>query len=197
MFATFLWNGQFIWRCPLEKEGVFKEDLISTVCPEMNFTTLPAYRWPRLSLLSAVWACLWLSYQVEKGSILAAGATLPPKKVVPSGQIWAGNPAKFLRDLEEGEADYILQSASDYTALAAIHAAENGKTFMEVEVIIYFPSGQPVSAFWHLIENIMYHIYLLADSWISWTCSLTKRGEQTAISEIQTTIRIWELSAIL
>lgn len=72
--------------------------------------------------------------QVQKGSILAAGSTLTPKKTVPSGEIWAGNPAKFLRELDEEEANFILQSANNYTALAAVHAAENSKTFTEIEV---------------------------------------------------------------
>ena len=71
---------------------------------------------------------------MQKGSILAAGATLTPKKVVPTGEIWAGNPAKFLRELDEEEASFILQSANNYTALAAVHAAENSKTFYEIEV---------------------------------------------------------------
>lgn len=71
---------------------------------------------------------------VQKGSILAAGSTLTPKKTVPSGEIWAGNPAKFLRELDEEEANFILQSANNYTALAAVHAAENSKTFTEIEI---------------------------------------------------------------
>ena len=65
---------------------------------------------------------------------MAAGATLTPKKVVPTGEIWAGNPAKFLRELDEEEASFILQSANNYTALAAVHAAENSKSFYEIEV---------------------------------------------------------------
>lgn len=59
---------------------------------------------------------------------------LSPGKVVPSGEIWAGNPARFLRNLEEGEADFVIQSANNYSALAVVHAAENGKTFEEIEV---------------------------------------------------------------
>ena len=72
--------------------------------------------------------------QVSRGAILAAGAVLTPNKTVPSGQIWAGNPAKYLRDLDEEEADFIIQSAENYAALAAVHSAENSKTFEEVEV---------------------------------------------------------------
>ena len=66
---------------------------------------------------------------------MAAGAVVTPGKTVKSGQIWAGNPAKYLRDLEEGEAEFILQSANNYSALAAVHSAENSKTFEEIEVL--------------------------------------------------------------
>ena len=71
---------------------------------------------------------------MEKGAIVAAGALVTPGKIVPSGQIWAGTPAKFLRELEEGEADFILQSANNYAALASVHAAENSKTTEEILV---------------------------------------------------------------
>lgn len=36
---------------------------------------------------------------VESGGMLAAGALLPPNKTLPSGQLWAGSPAKYWRDL--------------------------------------------------------------------------------------------------
>ena len=36
---------------------------------------------------------------VESFGILSAGAVLSEGEVVPSGQIWAGAPAKYLRDL--------------------------------------------------------------------------------------------------
>ena len=40
---------------------------------------------------------------VEKKSMVAAGAVVTPGTLVPSGQLWAGNPAKFIRDLSEEE----------------------------------------------------------------------------------------------
>lgn len=50
-----------------------------------------------------------------------------------AGEVWAGRPAKLLRKLEEGEAEFILQSADNYALLAAQHAEENAKTFPELE----------------------------------------------------------------
>jgi carbonic anhydrase/acetyltransferase-like protein (isoleucine patch superfamily) len=55
--------------------------------------------------------------KVEKYGMLAAGAVLTPGKVVKSGQIWAGNPAKYFRDLTQVEKDYIGTSAQNYIEL--------------------------------------------------------------------------------
>jgi carbonic anhydrase/acetyltransferase-like protein (isoleucine patch superfamily) len=50
--------------------------------------------------------------------MLAAGAMLTPGKVVPSGQLWAGRPAKYMRDLTQEELDYITWSAKHYVELS-------------------------------------------------------------------------------
>ncbi len=55
--------------------------------------------------------------KMEKNSMLAAGAVLTPGKVIKSGQIWAGNPAKYFRDLSETEINYIQISADNYVKL--------------------------------------------------------------------------------
>lgn len=68
---------------------------------------------------------------VEKGAIVAAGAIVPPGKRVPANQIWAGNPARFLRDVEEEERGFVGASASNYAQLADMHRFENSKTFEE------------------------------------------------------------------
>ena len=56
--------------------------------------------------------------EVESGGFLAAGALLTPKKRVPSGQMFAGNPAKYFRDLTQEEKDYIPFSATHYVELS-------------------------------------------------------------------------------
>lgn len=48
-------------------------------------------------------------------------------------QVWAGNPAKFLRKLSDEEIAFISKSATNYTNLAKVHAAENAKSFDEIE----------------------------------------------------------------
>jgi len=51
---------------------------------------------------------------VEKGAWIAAGALVTPNRRVPSGEIWAGNPAKFFRKMTQEEIDYIPVSADNY-----------------------------------------------------------------------------------
>ena len=63
---------------------------------------------------------------------MAAGAVVSPGRTVPSGEVWAGAPAKRLRALEPEEAGFLAQAASDYAALAAVHAAENAKSLEEI-----------------------------------------------------------------
>lgn len=69
---------------------------------------------------------------VQKGAIVAAGANVTPGTVVPTGQIFAGNPAKFLRNLTEEEMDFIGQSAMNYRDLATEHLKENSKSFEQI-----------------------------------------------------------------
>jgi carbonic anhydrase/acetyltransferase-like protein (isoleucine patch superfamily) len=71
---------------------------------------------------------------VQAGSIVAAGSLVVPGTVVKAGTVWAGSPARHLRDLVPGEAAFIAQAADDYAALAAVHAEECGKSFAEVEL---------------------------------------------------------------
>ena len=54
---------------------------------------------------------------VRTGGMLAAGAVLTPGKVVGSGELWAGNPARFLRNLTEQESAGIVTAAERYVAL--------------------------------------------------------------------------------
>ncbi|KAF5190261.1 Carnitine operon protein caie [Thalictrum thalictroides] len=71
---------------------------------------------------------------VEKNAMVAAGALVRQNTRIPLGEVWAGNPAKFLRKLTEEEIKFISQSAINYSNLAQVHAAENAKTFDEIEL---------------------------------------------------------------
>lgn len=52
-----------------------------------------------------------------------------------SEQIWAGNPAKFLRELKGDEGAFIPKSAENYSELAAAHAEANAKNFNDLTTV--------------------------------------------------------------
>lgn len=51
---------------------------------------------------------------IEEGGWLAAGGLLTNNKIIRSGEIWAGSPAKFFRKLTKEEDKHILISAQNY-----------------------------------------------------------------------------------
>jgi carbonic anhydrase/acetyltransferase-like protein (isoleucine patch superfamily) len=61
---------------------------------------------------------------VEQDSMIAAGAVLLPESHVPEGQLWAGNPAKYVRDVTAEEIKFLPQSAEHYSKLARQHQEE-------------------------------------------------------------------------
>ena len=54
---------------------------------------------------------------VEGGAMVAAGALVTPGKRVPAGQLWAGSPAKYLRDLSDEEQANLPYIAEHYAEL--------------------------------------------------------------------------------
>lgn len=54
---------------------------------------------------------------VRKHGFVGAGAVLPPGKTVGSGELWLGNPAKFVRLLSEREIEQLYYSAQHYVRL--------------------------------------------------------------------------------
>lgn len=58
---------------------------------------------------------------VQSGSMLAAGAVLSPRKIVRTGELWAGNPARLLRTLTDEERTRLSVAASRYVALIERH----------------------------------------------------------------------------
>ncbi len=64
---------------------------------------------------------------VESGAMIAAGALVTPGKRVKKGELWAGSPAKFLRELSQEELDFFAVSAAHYANLAAEYRQELAK----------------------------------------------------------------------
>ena len=60
--------------------------------------------------------------QVETQAVLRAGTVVPPGCVIPSGQMWAGNPAQYVRDLSADELMELPKIAESIRETAAEHA---------------------------------------------------------------------------
>ena len=59
--------------------------------------------------------------EIESGAMLAAGAMLTPGRRIPVGQLWAGRPAKYVRELTPAEIEAQAQGVAHYVALAQAH----------------------------------------------------------------------------
>jgi carbonic anhydrase/acetyltransferase-like protein (isoleucine patch superfamily) len=59
--------------------------------------------------------------EIESDAMLAAGAMLTPGKRIPSGQLWAGRPAKYVRDLSPEELAGQRSGVAHYVELARAH----------------------------------------------------------------------------
>lgn len=66
-------------------------------------------------------ACLMDGVTVEPGAMVAAGALVTPGKTVPTGQLWGGAPAKYMRDLSQEELDWMKDGARRYAGYARQH----------------------------------------------------------------------------
>ncbi len=65
---------------------------------------------------------------VEEEAFVAAGALVGPSKIVESGWLWAGVPAKPIRKITDEERAYLSWSAPHYVELAQKHAQSLVKT---------------------------------------------------------------------
>lgn len=66
-------------------------------------------------------ACIMDGAIVETGAMVAAGALVSPGKVVKSGQVWAGVPAKYIRDMTDNDRSMLTWTAAHYVELAQRH----------------------------------------------------------------------------
>lgn len=55
---------------------------------------------------------------VESGAWVGAGALVTPGKRIPKGQIWAGNPARFLRNITPEEMKFMAGNSTHYVELS-------------------------------------------------------------------------------
>ena len=66
--------------------------------------------------------------EIESGGMLAAGALLTPRRRIASRQLWAGRPAKYVRDLGDDESAAHAAGSAHYVALAKAHQEALGAT---------------------------------------------------------------------
>jgi carbonic anhydrase/acetyltransferase-like protein (isoleucine patch superfamily) len=63
-------------------------------------------------------SCLMDGAYVESGAMVAAGALVTPGRRVRRGELWAGVPARPLRDVTLEEMEFFTRSAAQYVELA-------------------------------------------------------------------------------
>lgn len=66
-------------------------------------------------------ACVLEGAVVQRGAMVAAGAIVSPNTIVPSGELWGGKPARFLRKLKPEEVAFLPVSAEMYVQTARDH----------------------------------------------------------------------------
>jgi len=70
-------------------------------------------------------ACVMDDCIVEKGAMVAAGALVTPGKIVKAGEVWAGSPARKLRDINEKDLHFFEINRQRYVRLAHEYKAEH------------------------------------------------------------------------
>lgn len=64
---------------------------------------------------------------IESHAMLAAGGLLTPRKIIPAGELWAGAPAKKMRDINDSDKKMMDWTAPHYVALAKKSALYTGE----------------------------------------------------------------------
>jgi len=70
--------------------------------------------------------------KVESYAVVSAGAVVAEGTTVPSGQIFAGAPATYLRDLTQEERHLMTEHKMEVQQLSQVYAEETEKSFREV-----------------------------------------------------------------
>ncbi|KAH9599743.1 Hexapeptide repeat [Trypanosoma melophagium] len=71
--------------------------------------------------------------RIESGSMLCAASVLQSDAIIPSGEMWSGNPAEKIKDLTEKEKEDIIKSAKHMVLLAIEHRDSWELTWEELE----------------------------------------------------------------
>lgn len=69
-------------------------------------------------------SCVMDDCIVEAGAMVAAGALVTPGKIVKANEVWAGSPAKKLRDINQKDLDFFAINRQRYERLAHEYRVE-------------------------------------------------------------------------
>jgi carbonic anhydrase/acetyltransferase-like protein (isoleucine patch superfamily) len=78
-------------------------------------------------------AILFDGVVVGHNSIVGSGSIVPAETKIPSGEYWAGSPARFVRKVTESEVTKRPQEAEKYHELAVTHDKEHSRTQQQRE----------------------------------------------------------------
>eukprot|EP00027_Filamoeba_sp_ATCC50430_P009129 CAMPEP_0168561230 /NCGR_PEP_ID=MMETSP0413-20121227/11484_1 /TAXON_ID=136452 /ORGANISM="Filamoeba nolandi, Strain NC-AS-23-1" /LENGTH=257 /DNA_ID=CAMNT_0008592587 /DNA_START=38 /DNA_END=811 /DNA_ORIENTATION=+ len=78
-------------------------------------------------------AILFDGVVVGQNSIVGSGSVVPAETKIPSGEYWAGSPAKFVRKLTDSELSKKVQEAEKYHELATVHDKEHSRSQQQRE----------------------------------------------------------------
>ena len=81
--------------------------------------------------LIGIQACVMDDAIVEQYAMVAAGALITPGKRVKSGEVWAGRPAKKIRDIREQDRNFFAINNRRYIKLAQRHTQSQAITRSE------------------------------------------------------------------
>mmetsp|Transcript_40300 Transcript_40300/g.35804 ORF Transcript_40300/g.35804 Transcript_40300/m.35804 type:complete len:177 (+) Transcript_40300:509-1039(+) len=69
---------------------------------------------------------------IEANAVVAAGSVVEDDTRIPSHQIWAGDKAKYLRDITNEERESLNEFMDEMKSLAEVHFDETNKTTREI-----------------------------------------------------------------
>lgn len=62
--------------------------------------------------------------RLEKGCAIGPNSVVPPGRIIPSGQLWAGNPVEYVRDLQKSEIQSNTHFVRQMASIALDHEYE-------------------------------------------------------------------------
>ncbi len=94
---------------------------------------------------------------IENYAVLAGGSFLEPNKTVPTGQVWAGNPAKYLRDVTIEEKLALVENSQQLINLSKIYAETTEKSTREVLDDLYWATTE---SHMDMIDVVAYRLWV-------------------------------------